>query len=225
MIFTKPIRNLKLKGVSDISQSFGENQLSIYKQLGMKGHNGIDLVKPRGTPIFAVHDGVVMKVNDKPEDAGIYVRIMSSPTILEGREAMVETCYFHLLDVAVQPNQIIKAGTLIGHLDNTGYSTGDHLHFGIRPYWKQPNGTWLSYKDNGYFGYIDPYPYLLQAKEPMLKIIREKNRPEVYMIVNGKNIYIGNEEMFEDLKKEGLIPDWAKVEEVDEPIRIDGIIK
>lgn len=185
MKFTEPIKNLKLKGVSDISQMFGENALPIYKQLGMKGHNGIDLIRKKGEPIYSATDGVIMKVNWEG-NAGIYVRVMSGPVLLDGKKAMIETCYFHLLDAVVAPNQMVCAGQLIGRMDNTGYSTGTHLHFGIRPYWYK-NGLWRSDKDNGYLGYVDPYPHLLKAQKIiMYRIIKASADAKKRWLIAGK---------------------------------------
>lgn len=42
-----------------ISQHFGENLVPLYAQLGLKGHNGLDIFAPDGAPVYAAHDGIV----------------------------------------------------------------------------------------------------------------------------------------------------------------------
>ncbi len=39
--------------------------------------------------------------------------------------------YMHMLDVTVEPDQWVFYGDVIGHVDNTGNSTGPHLHYQI----------------------------------------------------------------------------------------------
>ena len=63
---------------------------------------------------------------------------------------------------------------------------------------------------------------LLKNKK-MLKIIREKNRNEIYAVINQKKYYIGGE-AFKDLLAEKLVS-WSDVEVVDGQINLDGIIK
>jgi len=51
------------------------------------------------------------------------------------KEVCIETgwyaYYFHLLDVTVQVGDRVERGDVIGHVDSTGLSTGDHLHYQI----------------------------------------------------------------------------------------------
>ena len=51
----------------------------------------------------------------------------------------------------------------MGTADNTGCSTGAHLHFGLKPIAQGENDwTWTnSEQTNGYFGAIDPAPYFV----------------------------------------------------------------
>lgn len=71
--------------------------------------------------------------------------------------------------------------------------------------------------------FISALKYVITRKNNMLKLIQEKNREEVYAVINGKNYYIGGE-AFEDLLKEGLVK-WEEVKKVDEKISLQGIIK
>ena len=51
----------------------------------------------------------------------------------------------------------VKVGDLIGWADNTGVSTGDHLHYEVKPVDELGNNV---LRGNGFFGAIDPLPYL-----------------------------------------------------------------
>lgn len=216
--FYEPIKDLKMRGVSSISQMYGRNDNPLYKKLGMKGHSGIDLVKKKGAGIYSATQGSVMKVNFEG-NAGIYIRIMSKESMLNDKRAMVETCYFHLLDIVVKPNQIVAGGQLIGHMDNTGFSTGTHLHFGIRPYWYK-NMLWQSDRANGYNGYIDPYSYLLKAKKIMTsRIIKASEKSNKrWLVINEKYRFwiLDPPTMIQGTEKI-----WGKEVEVENPERFE----
>jgi len=125
-----------------ITQYFGENP-DIYKRFGLKGHNGVDFRAPDGTPVYAPHDGVVKERNFDTDGYGKYVKIESS------KEGSVLA---HFKDWAVNINKNVREGDLVGYADNTGFSTGSHLHWG---YYRIPRD-----RGNGYGGFIDQLPIL-----------------------------------------------------------------
>jgi len=148
-----------------VNQKFGETaNLQYYKDNGLTiiGHNGIDAQANHGQPIYASHDGICYpEIDDK---AGNGVVIMTKEMFdFDGKPVYFKTIYWHLIqdDAVVKTGQIVRAGDLIGYADSTGLSTGDHLHFGLKPV--LPNeaaGTWYNvFQTNGYFGAIDPQPY------------------------------------------------------------------
>lgn len=133
-----------------ITQKFGENP-QMYRKYGMSGHNGVDFrTKFPDTPlgrreIYAVDDGIVSKVViAKLGGYGTYVQITHDDGSM--------TIYGHQYRPHVVKGQRVKAGQIIGISDNTGDSTGAHLHFGLR----LANANMR----NGFKGYIDPLPYL-----------------------------------------------------------------
>ncbi len=124
---------------------------SVYSQ--MKGHNGLDLMAYSGQPVHASFYGEVVEVEEDPArglGVGIYHDL-----VLDGKW---KTRYWHLKTIAVKLGQIVNTGDIIGYADNTGYSSGDHLHFEVKPQ-KQKYENLDS--DNGYFGAVDPMPLLL----------------------------------------------------------------
>lgn len=155
-------------------QGFGENLLPIYKELGMLGHTGIDLGCWSGEPIYhsGDWDGIVMTEVD---NAGGYgVNVISKEPMEDGRYYKLR--YWHLKEFKVYDGQEVKCGDLLGLGDSTGLSTGDHLHFGLKPCDKDGNSL---EPNNGYFGAIDPLPYyenvfvgeVLQTKQLALSVI------------------------------------------------------
>lgn len=140
------MRTALFEGDWPISQAFGANPQLYYDTFGLAGHNGVDFALPPNTPIYAAEDGVITSSYDP---SGYGVTIYLDSTTGNGWR------YGHLSydrppQAATDPR--VTAGQLIGYSNNTGYSTGPHLHAGLRP----PNTDY----DNGYSGYIDPLPTL-----------------------------------------------------------------
>ena len=90
--------------------------------------NAIDIGAAAGTQIFATHDGIATSHDYLTEhsDYGNYVTIDSPDGF--------QTIYGHMQQVLVTSGTPVKAGQLIGLVDSTGNSTGDHLHYEIRPF-------------------------------------------------------------------------------------------
>jgi murein DD-endopeptidase MepM/ murein hydrolase activator NlpD len=128
-----------------ITQRFAENP-DAYKRYGILGHNGIDYGTPTGTPILAVDAGTVLEVWEDTAGYGRYVKV--------GHD-WGESLYAHLEQQTVTVGATVGQGQPIGISGNTGNSTGPHLHFGMRikPY----------FRDNGWGGYVDPYPVSARA--------------------------------------------------------------
>jgi hypothetical protein len=127
-----------------ITQLFGENP-DIYKKWGYAGHNGIDFGIPNGTPIVAAADGTVDKVDFENGGYGNFVKLSH----VDGATKYY-TYYAHLQSTSVKAGQKVTAGTVVGLSNNTGASTGPHLHFGIR----------IDGQNPAYKGYLDPMQYL-----------------------------------------------------------------
>ena len=85
-------------------------------------HTGIDLGAPTGTFIGAAAAGLVVQTGWE----GSFGK-----TVVIDHGGGVMTRYAHLDHIDVFLGAWVEAGTLLGFLGNTGYSTGPHLHFEI----------------------------------------------------------------------------------------------
>lgn len=90
-------------------------------------HRGDDLIADNGTSVCAAQDGVVIYA-DYHDSYGNCV-VLDHGTGADGNRWT--TLYGHMDDYTVANGQTVKAGDVIGHVGNTGNSTGNHLHFEI----------------------------------------------------------------------------------------------
>ena len=93
-------------------------------------HNGIDIGAPTGSAVVAAAAGEVVTATYSGS-AGNYIMLSHGGGIY--------TLYMHCSKLSVSEGQQVKAGQTIGKVGSTGYSTGPHLHFGIRA-----NGSYLN---------------------------------------------------------------------------------
>lgn len=147
---------------------------------GDKPHTGIDLGEPTGVEIVAPVSGYVIWVE-------------TNSNTVSGKQILLDhgngniTDYHHLSEISVSTDSgknFVKQGQVIGKVGNTGtWTTGPHLHFGIRVNDKEPL-VWSRDK------YVDPRPYLegsksffgITTKEPigsttMGKVMAKINTP------------------------------------------------
>ena len=107
-----------------------------------KIHAGIDIAAPVGTPILAAASGVVDYAQWNDGGYGNMIDIRHADGTI--------TRYAHMNELHVKEGQTVSQGQLIGEMGSTGFSTGPHLHFEIRP-----NGG----------SAIDPMTFLASAKK------------------------------------------------------------
>jgi murein DD-endopeptidase MepM/ murein hydrolase activator NlpD len=135
----------------------------------MKGHNGMDLAAKRWQPVYCAQSGIVSEVVTE-EARGLGVGVITTDEFYCNE--LARTCqwhirYWHHIANNVHIGDKVVVGDLLAYADSTGQSTGDHLHFEIKPVlvtnWDE-KGTpkrWTNLlQDNGYFGAVDPWPYM-----------------------------------------------------------------
>lgn len=100
--------------------------ISAYQGDG-RGHKGIDIAAPYGTPIYAAESGTVIETGDGWNGGyGNCVRVQHD----DGNV----TVYAHQSSIAVSYGDHVVKGQLLGYVGSTGDSTGNHLHFEVRSY-------------------------------------------------------------------------------------------
>lgn len=121
----------------------GNNPPAGYRSLyGTKGHLGVDLRAYHGQEVYCIQGGKVIGVDTDPK-SGLDVKIQ---TTIEG--ATYKHTYEHLLGYQHKIGDSVDTGQLVGWADNTGYSSGDHLHLQVE---QLINGEWTP---------IDPMPLM-----------------------------------------------------------------
>lgn len=146
------------------SNLFGANP-SMYDQYGLNGHNGLDFVIQTGKSSYYSHDGYVVEATEKTGGYGVRVTQVYQE---EGKWWLL--VYGHLLDYTAPEklynfsdrSKFVLAGEKIGRTDDTGFSTGPHIHLGLYEY--DSNGNKLN-DNNGFKGAINPLQYLAGESE------------------------------------------------------------
>jgi murein DD-endopeptidase MepM/ murein hydrolase activator NlpD len=104
-----------------LSSSFGWRVHPVLKT--KKYHNGQDIAVPKGTPVKAADDGVVV-VSGWQGGYGNYVAI--------DHGAGISTGYGHNSQLLVRVGDKVTKGQVIAKSGSTGLSTGPHVHFEVR---------------------------------------------------------------------------------------------
>lgn len=104
-----------------VNSAFGPRVHPVFKTKSF--HSGIDIASTRGTPVKAAAPGEVLFVG--------WMRGYGQVVIIDhGRD--YSTVYAHMSATSVKEGAIVKAGSVIGAVGDTGTTTGFHLHFEVR---------------------------------------------------------------------------------------------
>ena len=90
-----------------------------------RAHHGVDYAAPKGTPVYAIGSGKVIKKAYQANGAGYYLKIRHNSTYT--------TSYMHLSGYAkgLKEGDYVKQKQVIGYVGSTGLSTGPHLDFRV----------------------------------------------------------------------------------------------
>ena len=162
-----PIRPFIVSG--SLNGKCPEGYIPFYKALKMKGHNGIDFATWRSEPVYhcADFDGWIRTEIDG--DGGIGIDIISLEPLLvckeTGKKEYIKMRYWHGLKnqwhgqdiptfrhITLYKDFVVKMGEIVALSNNSGASSGNHLHKGLK--WCDKNGNGIQ-GGNGYRGAID----------------------------------------------------------------------
>jgi murein DD-endopeptidase MepM/ murein hydrolase activator NlpD len=102
----------------------------IYKK--HMAHRAVDYAAPRGTPIYAISDGEVIKVS-RSSRSGKHIKLKHSNGYVSS--------YSHMSGYAAKMSRgkKVEQGQIIGYVGSTGAATGPHLCFHLRKNGKSIN--------------------------------------------------------------------------------------
>lgn len=123
-------------------------------------HNGLDFALPIGVPVLACSDGVVTFADDIPDRNGCGINIVHEWGLSQ---------YWHLNSLNVRQGVKVVAGQTIGASGNTGFTTGPHLHFGVKV-----KGVNIE----GMRGWADPEKYI-RKEETIIPPVVPKKRTHI----------------------------------------------
>jgi murein DD-endopeptidase MepM/ murein hydrolase activator NlpD len=143
-----------------VTSKFGWRSHPIKKT--KKHHNGVDIWQAKEPSYLeACFDGKVVAVSENTDKNSAGNKIVVQSTVM-GKK--ITWTYFHMVhkSIKVKKGQKITAGTVVGKMGSTGFSTGKHVHWEI---WaghlkSQP----MAGLHNGK-GYYDPMKFTASAIE------------------------------------------------------------
>src|SRR3990167_8804452 len=146
------------KVISKVGATCPVGYVDLYESSGLKGHQALDIPTNSWQPVYAAHEGFVEELEADPK-RGLGIGIVSnfvydfivSPYNDNG-VWNAKTRYWHLAAFNIVKGQKVREGQLIGWADSTGYSSGNHLHFELKPVeWNQNAGQWWNvFQENGF---------------------------------------------------------------------------
>lgn len=141
-----PFKNINS---SYISSDFGNRTFwnDITKKWNTNFHYGIDMTS--GDVIVATAKGKVTACRNNVQGYNESLSSGNYVTLYHGNNIYTTYCHMRYNSVKVNIGDIVEVGQELGIKGTTGYSTGEHLHYGVKV-----DGNW-----------VDPKPYLLGTKE------------------------------------------------------------
>jgi murein DD-endopeptidase MepM/ murein hydrolase activator NlpD len=115
-LFNVPVSSyIKISSPFGTRRSFDGGPFTSY-------HEGNDFAIPEGTPVYAPADGVVVLAEQ--------LAVRGNAVLIDHGWGVYSGLY-HLKSFVATVGQQVKQGDLVAYSDNTGLSTGAHLHWDI----------------------------------------------------------------------------------------------
>ncbi len=117
--------------IGDLGRAVGKNFVwptagkvsSYFGERGGRQHHGVDIPRPKGSPIHAAKAGTVISAGWNG-DYGKCVDISHGKGVV--------TRYAHCSKITVKAGDTVEKGELIGLVGETGRASGPHLHYEVR---------------------------------------------------------------------------------------------
>lgn len=182
-----------------------------YTKFNLIGHNGIDYATPSGTRIIAPHNGKIIEATLDAVGYGIYIKIENAT---EG------SVLAHLREHRIGVGDGVNEGDLIGYSDNSGNSTGPHLHWG---YYRFPRD-----RSNGFNGFIDQTPYIgtnSNDNQAIIDQLRAERDTNWNLYQQERNAKIDLEDQLDKKNKANLVLEKMVQDKDKEIISLQGSIQ
>lgn len=147
----------------ELTQGFGVNEPA-YRRFGLKGHNGWDFrTKFADTPqghryIYSSFNAkLITRGNEGNDGFGIYFDVSIQ------LKSLWKLTFAHCL-VHPEKNEF-QAGDIMTVSDNTGNSTGSHLHLTTKRITIENGKIVVSNYNNGYFGAVNPQEFFDELRQ------------------------------------------------------------
>jgi murein DD-endopeptidase MepM/ murein hydrolase activator NlpD len=125
--YTWPLPN----GQGRMDQGFGGGA----SHQDVENYYAIDVTAPPGTAVFAARAGVVMATEGRFTASGWNRALMGKANyvrVLHSDGSMASYAHLQPNSITVRPGDQVNAGSQIGRVGATGYTTGPHLHFVVQ---------------------------------------------------------------------------------------------
>jgi len=150
-----------------ITQVYNANPQN-YPMFIIPGHEGVDWGCPNGTQIISPFDGVILRDTFADKAYGNFTVVWDP----------VQKCalwYCHLQDLATHVGDRVVKGQLLGHTNNTGHSTGPHLHINFVETDATGNRLNLNNGKQGFLNILDPKLVGWKITNPLTPIKKNDN--------------------------------------------------
>ena len=154
-------------------------------------HAGIDLPQAKYSPVYATADGIVDRVVWQPDGMGLAIYIKHASGYLTG--------YGHLEDHSVLVGELITRGQVIGHIGETGMTTGPHLHYSV---------LWGSEP-------VDPTEYCFL----LMKTLQPAKSASTSLTVSNQRKYVGKARLVSTGRQLHYVPRGIIKAELIEPLK------
>ena len=112
-----------------LTSPFGRRRSPYTKEFDF--HAGIDLAAPRGKPVHATSDGVVVFAGQVPMARSAFWWRFGNLVVVRNGDQFV-TLYGHCDEIRVRAGQRVSQGDVLATVGNTGFSSSPHLHYEVR---------------------------------------------------------------------------------------------